>query len=185
MTQDNEPVRIVCFDKKSTNKWETYQVVALVEINGRECLIICGENGLCWDCEDDCNRSLHIELPEEQKHDFKVGDIIKIHLAEDRYDNWIAIVAYVHGDLIGVTINNQLFVYDSKCIELVESNKEQCEFKPFDKVIVWNEANKYWLPTFYAQERDGYYETIDGKLWLKCIPYEGNEHLVGTTNNPK
>lgn len=32
-------------------------------------------------------------------------------------------------------------------------------------------------------EKDLYY--CVGTIWHQCIPYEGNEHLLGTTNKPE
>ena len=67
------------------------------------------------------------------------------------------------------------------------------EFKPFDKVLVRNgEHDGYccWYPAFfsrYSEDKNGNveYVTLDGFARKQCIPYEGNEHLLGTTNNPE
>ena len=59
------------------------------------------------------------------------------------------------------------------------------EFKPFDKVLVRNKSNATWHPSLYALTDGLLYYTIDCKDWQQCIPYEGNEHLVGTTDEPK
>lgn len=61
-----------------------------------------------------------------------------------------------------------------------------CEFKPFDKVLVRDKDNEKWKADFfsYIQDEDLYYFfTIFGS-WRQCIPYEGNEHLVGTCDSP-
>lgn len=62
-------------------------------------------------------------------------------------------------------------------------------FKPFDKVLVRDAEDKHWLASLYSHHRDdktnGYnYVMVDGVGYRCCIPYEGNEHLVGTTNFP-
>lgn len=63
------------------------------------------------------------------------------------------------------------------------------QFKPFDKVLVRDSSDDEWTATFFSHYRyyDGkeYFYTSTGTNWRKCIPYEGNEHLVGTTNNSK
>ena len=53
--------------------------------------------------------------------------------------------------------------------------------KPFDKVLV-RDGNGLWRPGFFGADMiTGYrYLTSDG-YYKCCIPYEGNEHLVGTT----
>ena len=53
--------------------------------------------------------------------------------------------------------------------------------KPFDKVLVRNAEYGLWIPALFGMEKDGQYITSAG--WQKyCIPYEGNEHLLGTKN---
>lgn len=62
------------------------------------------------------------------------------------------------------------------------------EFKPFDKVLVrdCNEV-KWEIDLFQEYEEfksDLYYSCL-ASTWNQCIPYEGNEHLLGTTDNPE
>lgn len=66
------------------------------------------------------------------------------------------------------------------------------EFKPFDKVLVRKEGNKEWHISLFAREIvDDYnglpckYECSNGTLWDYCIHFEGNEHLLGTAENPE
>lgn len=54
--------------------------------------------------------------------------------------------------------------------------------KPFDKVLVRNSEYCLWIPALFGMEKDGQFITSAG--WQKyCIPYEGNENLLGTTDN--
>ena len=63
-------------------------------------------------------------------------------------------------------------------------NKHQ--FKPFDKVLVRNGDSDIWdCNIFNRIDEDGEYYCIDCECWEQCIPYEGNEHLLGTTNKPE
>ena len=56
--------------------------------------------------------------------------------------------------------------------------------KPFDTVLVRNAEYGLWIPALFGMEKDGQYITSAG--WQKeCVPYEGNEELLGTTNIPK
>lgn len=66
------------------------------------------------------------------------------------------------------------------------------EFKPFDKVLVRKEGNKKWNISLFAREivddSDGLsykYECSNGTLWDCCIPFEGNECLLETAENPE
>lgn len=75
------------------------------------------------------------------------------------------------------------YVWDAEKLEL--RNKEP-EFKPFDKVLVRDEIDVVWKLAQYAFEDKGTeykYNTVGGEYWQYCIPYEGNEHLLGTTEN--
>lgn len=61
-------------------------------------------------------------------------------------------------------------------------------FKPFDKVLVRDDMNNKWLLNLFAyyDGEDKYYPyvCINGR-YGHCIPYEGNEHLLGTPSTPK
>lgn len=61
--------------------------------------------------------------------------------------------------------------------------KQEYEFKPFDKVLVRDDYkdSKWSCDLFSHKNEDGLYVCI-GQIWEKCIPYEGNEHLLGTTD---
>ena len=65
--------------------------------------------------------------------------------------------------------------------------KPKCKFKPFDKVLGRNEKDGVWeaeLFSHYREESQYPFRCI-GFARKYCIPYEGNEYLLGTTNNPK
>lgn len=60
--------------------------------------------------------------------------------------------------------------------------KQKTEFKPFDKVLVRDYNDNEWKCDFFSNMNEhGYYNCINS-WWHQCIPYEGNEHLLGTTN---
>lgn len=70
--------------------------------------------------------------------------------------------------------------------------KPKYDFKPFDKVLVRDEDDKEWHISLFAREivddSDGLlyrYECSNGTLWDYCIHFEGNECLLGTTENPE
>lgn len=70
--------------------------------------------------------------------------------------------------------------------------KPKYDFKPFDKVLVRDEGDKEWHISLFAREivddSDGLsykYECSNGTLWDCCIPFEGNECLLETAENPE
>ena len=74
------------------------------------------------------------------------------------------------------------YQYDKKQHKLIKQ-----EFKPFDKVLVRDDINDKWsinLFSYYDEEdRNFPYVCISGH-YEHCIPYEGNEYLLGTTDSP-
>ena len=63
--------------------------------------------------------------------------------------------------------------------------------KPFDKVLVRNTDTEEWFPGFFEKFDSTWnnpYHIMNRRsmtdfAFKQCIPYEGNEHLLGTTNN--
>lgn len=60
----------------------------------------------------------------------------------------------------------------------------ECQFKPFDRVLVRDCDDGVWNAGEYSHF-DGENHMVMGQGWSQCIPYEGNEHLVGTDKNPE
>ena len=69
--------------------------------------------------------------------------------------------------------------------ELVPNKFDISTLKAYDKVLVRDDNNSAWINTFF-----GFYDTVTNKKypfiagsvnWAQCIPYEGNEYLLGTT----
>ena len=70
-------------------------------------------------------------------------------------------------------------------LKTLEIEKPKCEFKTFDKVLGRNEKDDVWeadLFSHYREESQYPFRCI-GFSRKYCIPYEGNEHLLGTTDN--
>ena len=72
--------------------------------------------------------------------------------------------------------------WDAEKKQVVDLKEHQ--FKPFEKVLVRDSYYDMWRASFFShiKEDDGRYVTTCF-TWKFCIPYEGNEHLLGTTNN--
>ena len=73
--------------------------------------------------------------------------------------------------------------WDAEKKQIVDIKKEH-QFKPFEKVLVRDSYNDMWRANFFShiKEDDGRYVTA-GLTWKFCIPYIGNESLVGTTKD--
>jgi len=73
----------------------------------------------------------------------------------------------------------------------LEDLPKKCEFKPFDKVLVRNTDTEEWFPGFFEKFDSTWnypYHIMNRRCmtdfaFKQCIPYEGNEHLLGTTKD--
>ena len=121
VTEAGMPVRLVCFDRKSTGDWV---MVGLVDKG---------------DYEDTYT-----------------------------YDR--------NGDLSSYTESYRLWL----------EVPEETELKPFDRVLVRDGKDEKWKPQIFGrvyEKPNGtglMYVVVGGAAWKCCIPYEGNEHLLGT-----
>lgn len=63
------------------------------------------------------------------------------------------------------------------------------QFKPFDKVLVRVSAKDRWGCSFYCYyDEDNEYHHVTFHYYLKdenILPFEGNEYLVGTNDEPE
>lgn len=57
-------------------------------------------------------------------------------------------------------------------------------FKPFDRVLVRDADDIPWKCQFYSHPYEDFHATLDGVHW-QCVPYAGNERLLGTTDSPE
>ena len=67
-----------------------------------------------------------------------------------------------------------------------EEDKPKHEFKPFDRVLVRDCDTEHWVCnnfSHYQQDKTYPYVCLGFTSWKQCIPFEGNEHLIGTTHN--
>lgn len=86
-------------------------------------------------------------------------------------------------------VKNQLFTAMDKAGYTWDGEtlkKKEPELKPFDKVLVRDSDDVPWTASYYSHKEEGSYPyiTIGNLCFRYCIPFEGNEHLVGTTKNP-
>ena len=76
--------------------------------------------------------------------------------------------------------------WDAEKIQIVDL-KTKVELKPFDKVLVRDGKDEIWEPAFFFRnlsQFNGYnYQTVGGEWRVYCVPYIGNESLLGTTKD--
>lgn len=140
------------------------------------------ENGYRWNPE-----TKNLEKLIEPK--FKVGDVVQ---DEDGYK----------AEITEVNISDECYEYISKIAkgigsisfedqdnwELVPNKFDISTLVPFEsKVLVRDFEDQIWRPAiwgFYDKScRNHPYRILGGNLFSMCIPFEGNEHLLGTTKD--
>lgn len=77
------------------------------------------------------------------------------------------------------------YVWNENTLEM--NPKEFYSFKAFDKVLVRDSDNAVWLGSLFSfvdNLSPFKFNCVNGSGFKQCIPYEGNECLLGTTDNP-
>lgn len=75
---------------------------------------------------------------------------------------------------------------ETKTLEkLIEQKFDITTLKPFDKVLVRDNDEQMWTTDIFSfyNEKHVYHFMCVGHYTNQCIPYEGNEHLLGTTDD--
>ena len=112
---------------------------------------------------------------------FKVGDIItngKITFKIGYIDN-----EYYYN--ITRNIANRLFIKEQDNWELVPNKFDITNLKPFDKVLVRTSNSDIWECEIFSSYDPNCSNPFHCTArWTKqCVPFEGNEHLLGTNND--
>lgn len=144
--------------------------------------IQCKNNTHCWPIkkQDDW------ELINEPK--FKVGDKIK-----DKNNRvWFVVnVSEKHFDISSIPVPNAegyfVPIEDQDNWELVPNKFDISTLVPFEsRVLIRDSKSQKWSPAiwgFYDFDSQDYRYKLVGIIARYCIPYEGNEHLLGTTDD--
>ena len=133
--------------------------------------------------EDQDNWELLVITPK-----FKVGDeIVKKNSITNSY-----IVNSVSSEYYGLTLPNRtgiavLNVYEQDDWELVSNKFDMSTLKAYDKVLVRDTNVQVWVADLFSHVLDrplgGYTFACVGHYPNQCIPYLGNQHLLGTCDD--
>lgn len=98
---------------------------------------------------------------------------------------------YIYPDLHLLAGNDMEFFKNKEFVEIKANDilsipfDKKCDFTPFDKVLVRDSNMQKWRVDFFSHKDEGQFKFITvGNCWTYCIPFEGNEHLIGTSNSP-
>ena len=138
-------------------------------------------NGYKWNAE-----TKTLEKLIEPK--FKVGDrIVKRNsinnslIVSSVSSEYYGLILHKGSDSIGV-----LLISEQDDWELVPNKFDISTLKPFDKVLVRYGSLSEWDTGIFSRtvkSNNKLYFIVNTQYWEQCIPYEGNEHLLDTTND--
>ena len=110
-----------------------------------------------------------------------------------KFEDWLS---FEDKQIQPITETQQIILFDALAREnkdwdsdkkAIVDLKQKVELKPFDKVLVRDGKDEIWEPAFffrYLSQFSGYnYQTVGGEWRVYCIPYIGNESLLGTTKD--
>ena len=206
VTRDGRRVRIVCTDLKGN-----YSIIAIIrKSNGEEVFTSFNTNGIRFGGYIS-NEDLFLKEVVFDDGDivsfadgYAIGIFKEINnirhsdyitLVEDRmqYDDY---GGWVNTNMRLATNEERKRLFDAlkadgkhwnaekKCVEDI---KEEYQFKPFDKVLVRDCERDLWEISFFGNysKRPEYRYKCMNSFYRECIPFYGNEELLGTTNKPK
>lgn len=136
-----------------------------------------------------CNRGTKLYSPV-----FGVVSFDRINTDDDEYP----IIVFTSKGKESFTLDGKLYYgcEDSECMlfpskenrdwSTFEIPKKVYDFKPYDKVLVRDSDDERWLLNLFSCIVGNYYKYVclTGS-YRQCIPYEGNELLLNTIENPK
>lgn len=188
----------------TTDGWTASFYIPVSEEAKKELFDKMAEAGYRWNAD-----TLELEKIEPK---FKVGDVISnkkgsIFLISKIFDggNTLEMAAVLNKE--GLTINPNVWQnpYDKLIASIEDKNRLfsalvregykydkwqhkliKQEFKPFDKVLVRDLDTEFWKANIYLDyEKNCPYPYIcTREEYRMCIPYEGNEYLLDTTDSP-
>ena len=165
------------------------------EFSNSECVLFPSKDQRDWD---------KFRIPAKKGDIMMFDDKSAVFMIDAMTDDYVTIIAYVDKYSTFRTGGQMLLNYipaskdmKKKFFDAMDKagytwdgetlrKKQKSQFKPFDKVLVRDSELEKWECTFYSHfDSKGRYNhiTVSG-MYIMCIPFEGNEHLVGTTKNP-
>ena len=117
---------------------------------------------------------------------FKAGD--KIKEKNERFPSTRTIYNYVEGIGYSTTIHDWVRIEDQDDWELVPNKFDITTLKPFDKVLIRDTNGQVWTADLFSHiinKNPNLKITFVcvGHYPNQCIPYKGNEYLLGTSND--
>lgn len=178
----------VSFDKISDDKKATYPIFCYItDKEGNRSGISFTENG----CESKRYGAKCVIFPKGKTSwegfippcKFKDGDSVR-----GKYTNKIYTISCITPTGYKLTNGKSFTFNDENCYELIYDKFDITTLIPFEsKVLVRDNVKEKWHPGIWGYYDENsviiYQYRLIGDISRYCIPYEGNEHLLGTTDD--
>lgn len=150
--------------------------------------------GIKWDQTETCYETLLCEIPVKDQDKFELVPVVPKFKVGDRVKKN---KDYISGIITDISDGTYKVEYKSGGVayanigfqddwELVPNKFDINTLKPFDRVLVRDRNKDKWTITFFSHcnNLETYkYSCTHYTGYAQCIPYEGNEHLLNTTND--
>lgn len=116
---------------------------------------------------------------------FKVGDRIRHIVGREEFAIVVS-VEELHYNLNSKVGTTSFSISLQREWELVPNKFDITTLIPFEsRILVRAADNQFWRPAIWGvKQKDwDFYCVVGGEMWEQCIPYEGNEHLLGTIDD--
>ena len=119
---------------------------------------------------------------------FKVGDVVKSN-SNTLFDYKIIKITDTHYTLESIPGANtyDMFICEDENWKLIPKKFDISTLKAYDKVLVRDSNEREWCADLFSHILDrplgGYAFVCVGDNPKQCIPYEGNEYLLGTSDD--
>ena len=137
------------------------------------------ENGYTWNAEEKT-------LEELIKPIFKKGDKVRVKNGVSEY----RVIDNVEDTFYSLVPIGKIDFTDQNRWELVPNKFDINTLVPFEsRVLVRHDRDNKWCGSFFSHIDEDFHShcykfvTAAGKSYPMCIPYEGNEHLIGKTDD--
>lgn len=159
-----------------------------------ECVLFPSKDQRNWDV---------FQMPAKRGDIMMFTDKSAVFMIDTMKDGYVSTVAYIAKDsdfeLNAKVCSNYIPASEDMLIKLFEAidkngyiwdgktlKKKEYQFKPFEKVLVRNGEIAKWRCSLYSHfdQEGAYHHTTISGIYSMCIPFKGNEHLVGTADNP-
>lgn len=198
---DKYPIGIK-FKNHSLDEWEKERLLCsgrLDEYDGAECILFPSKNMRDWSkfawkkgdvlhaggekfiIFDHWDKSDYSRAFGKYRYDKSDDEVIRnVQIHTSKCEKTDAVTAALVIASIEVHLGGKL---NSDTLEI---ESPQCQFKPYDRVLVRNSEDEKWCIDLFMRFRDQSswpYGCLYTSFYY-CIPYAGNEHLLGTTDSP-